>query len=213
MLERGELGERQVAEHVRRCGDGERHLLAAKAAERGHAKVTQQEIAGRVTGKALGLQGRDGDRLALAEGRTPAAGGGFGEQQLGRREARQLLDRAVEGARAGNLGDQELAGRDVADRQPEGRGLLSLPGHDGGQVVGPLRLQHRVLEDRAGRHHPRHFPLDDVLGEAGVFHLVADGDPIPLRNQASDIALDGMVRYAAHRHPLAILIEVPAGER
>ncbi len=65
---------------------------------------------------------------------------------------------------------------------------------------------------RSGRHHPSDFTLDQLFGLAGIFHLVADGDPVAAANQLGDIAFSGVIRNAAHRHRHALLL-VAGSER
>ena len=65
------------------------------------------------------------------------------------------------------------------------------------QEVVPLLVQARI-EGRARRKDPCHFPFYQLLGEPGVLHLVADGDPVALAQQPREVGFDGMVGNAAH---------------
>jgi hypothetical protein len=82
----------------------------------------------------------------------------------------------------------------------------------GRQVVVLVRTQQAGVHRRTGRHHPRQFALHQRLRQLGIFHLVADGDPVPLLDQPRDVAFRRVIRYAAHRNRRAFLL-VAGSER
>ena len=102
-----------------------------------------------------------------------------------------------------------LAGRDV-DRRV---GPETLPrGVDGDKeaVVGPA--EQTVLDDRPGRHDAGHLASNEALREPGVLDLVADGDLVPFPDEATQVALDGVVRDPGHRGPVAAGVRGPGGQ-
>ena len=56
---------------------------------------------------------------------------------------------------------------------------------------------------RAGRDDADDLALDEALGLARVFDLIADGDAETLLDQARDVAVDRVKRHAAHRDAAA----------
>ncbi len=75
-----------------------------------------------------------------------------------------------------------------------------------------LRLQEQLLHDRSRGQDPRDLALDQLFGVAGVFHLFADGDLVPLFHEPGDVAVDGMVGDPAHGDGSAALVPVARGE-
>jgi len=61
-----------------------------------------------------------------------------------------------------------------------------------------LLLAERAVEGCAGGEDAGDFAADDLFGELGVFHLVADGDAIAFAEKAGEVLLHGVVRDAAH---------------
>ena len=56
------------------------------------------------------------------------------------------------------------------------------------------------------------FAVDQFLGEARIFGLIADGDAVAFLDQACDVVFRGVIRHAAHRDGLAFFL-VAGGER
>jgi hypothetical protein len=52
----------------------------------------------------------------------------------------------------------------------------------------------------SGRDHARDFAAHEFLGEASVFHLLADGDLETFANELADVAFRRVVRHSAHGH-------------
>ena len=74
------------------------------------------------------------------------------------------------------------------------------------QIVIFARLQNLRVDRRSGRHHAGDFALHQLLGEARVLHLVADGHPKAAPDELGDITLGGMIGNAAHRDGHALLL-------
>ena len=71
-------------------------------------------------------------------------------------------------------------------------------GVQGGQKVVALGAVGRV--DRgAGREDAGDFAANDLFGELGVLHLLADGDAVALAEQTADVAFGRVIGDAAHR--------------
>ena len=54
------------------------------------------------------------------------------------------------------------------------------------------------VEGGAGGQHAGYFAANDLFGELGVLHLIADGDAVALAQQAREVGFDGVVGNAAH---------------
>ena len=106
------------------------------------------------------------------------------------------------------LGNTELAGRDIDVRQP---GPAAVAGY-GGKVIVLMRAQQVRVSSGAGRDDARDLALDQLLAGAGRFHLIADGDAIALLNEARDVPFGRMIGNTAHgnRHSLFLIAR---GER
>ena len=57
----------------------------------------------------------------------------------------------------------------------------------------------------AGRDHSRYFAAhkfcsDLLFGDAGIFHLLADGNFETFADELANVAFGGVVRYSAHGH-------------
>ncbi len=77
-------------------------------------------------------------------------------------------------------------------------------------VVGPC-VEQRVFGQRARRHQPHHVAAHDAFVAAGarrgrVLHLLADRDPMALRDQAMQIVVGALHRHAAHRDIRALML-------
>ena len=80
------------------------------------------------------------------------------------------------------------------------------------QVIVLVRAQQVRVDRGAGRDDAGDLALDQLLGQLGIFHLVADGDAIALLDQARDVAFGGVVGDAAHGNGRALFL-VARGER
>ena len=67
------------------------------------------------------------------------------------------------------------------------------------------------INGSSGCHDACYFALNKLLGHAGVFHLVANRHSKTPPDELGDIALGGVVRYAAHGDGRAFLL-VARGE-
>ena len=150
------------------------------------------------------MSGADGiERCAeCVGGECREEGVSRGEEQLGRLLASQFIEAERGGGFAGELGGAEFAGGEIEQGEAGARLLASaLRGRvvDGGEVVVALGAL-RGIERGAGREDAGDFAADDLLGELGVLHLLADGDAVALMQQAGDVGFDGVVGNAAHGH-------------
>ncbi len=85
------------------------------------------------------------------------------------------------------------------------------------QVVVSLRSQGWV-DGGAGGEHPGYLAADDFLGELGVLHLFADGDPVALAQQPGEVVVGGVVGHSAHGHGALFIpcgqgdLQLPGGD-
>ena len=56
------------------------------------------------------------------------------------------------------------------------------------------------MKNGAGSHRLGDFAPNDSLGFGRILHLVADGDPLPQRNQPSQVLVQGLCRNASEGH-------------
>ncbi len=93
----------------------------------------------------------------------------------------------------------ELRGAELAGRKIEqGEADAILCGVYGGEIVVALRALGRV-ERGAGRQDACDLAADDLFGELGVLHLLADGDAVALVQETAEVAFDRVIGNAAHR--------------
>jgi hypothetical protein len=73
-----------------------------------------------------------------------------------------------------------------------------------------VRAQGQRIGGGAGRDDARDFALDQLLGDRGIFHLVADGYAVALLDEARDVAFGRVIGDAAHGDgaPFSLLREV-----
>ena len=78
------------------------------------------------------------------------------------------------------------------------------------KIIG-ARIQKCLLAQCAGRHQTHHIAAHNGFGTAffglgGVFHLLANGNTVPLSYEPLKIAFGGMHRHPAHGHILAEML-------
>ena len=56
------------------------------------------------------------------------------------------------------------------------------------------------MKNGAGSHRLRDFPPNDPLGFGWILHLIADGDPLPKRNQPCQVIVQRLGRNAGEGH-------------
>ena len=96
---------------------------------------------------------------------------------------------------------------------------------DGDQKTRPAGLEQPLFGDCARRDQPHDVALDDrfrspLFRRRGVFHLLANGDPMAERNQPVEVIVGALDRHAAHADVLALVLaalgednaERPAGD-
>ena len=103
------------------------------------------------------------------------------------------------------MGRHEAARRNLHPGQAD-----RIAGRNGGQVVALAGIEQGVVGDRAGRDDPRHFALDQSLGQLGIFDLFADGGPEAGGDQLGQVAFQLVVGKAGHGR--AVLALVARGE-
>ena len=99
-------------------------------------------------------------------------------------------------------------------RRPRcGAALLRSPAgsDDRGQEIARLRVEQRIVGQRAGRDDPRHLALHQPLGQLRVFDLLANRGAVAGRDDLRQVRIELMVRKPGHRHRVVAL--VAAGER
>ena len=192
VIERGALCVAQVMEDRSGGADGGRPVGEAHAIEREQLEVIAQRAVGVVLGEDPLFE------FGAHEARRGARGVVAGEQrQIAREEdfARaQLLQRAGHFARV-ELRHAKFAGGDVdvSDRRPIARAR-----HRREEII--LARAHQVgVHGGAGSDHARDLAAHQLLGLLGIFHLVADGDPMAFLNEARDVAFGRVEGDAAHR--------------
>ncbi len=143
-------------------------------------------VEARAGGNAVKAAFQLGGQLG-AGGKEEFAGGGFDD----------FVDGLLAGGWAGKLGGAEFAGGDV-EQGDCADGLFGGAGFEerGEKVV--LLLAEGVVEGGAGGEDAGDFAADDLLGELGVLHLVADGNAVALAQELGQVAIDGVVGDAAH---------------
>ncbi len=200
-----------VAERRPGGGDGARRAFAPEGLEGSHAEVGQE-----LPARALGLEGPVLDRgardrpLGLRGVREPGGEIGFAAgQDLAGTGGPDLVPQAVEAAGAVPLRDGELAGGRLQPRDTEARGA-GLDGHEVRRFGG---VEGGGFELGARRDDPNDLALDDSLRRPRVLHLLAEGHPETLPDEAGDVGGGGVVRDPAHRDRVAVLVLRAGGER
>ena len=96
-----------------------------------------------------------------------------------------------------DFGEGELARRGVDEGEADVVLVAALGAPaDGGEVVGPLRVEEAVVEGDARRHHLDDAALDDLPGVLRIFELLADGHPQPGGDELGQVAVEGVVGEA-----------------
>ena len=139
--------------------------------------------------------------------RVPSPGG---QHRLGGVEAGQLVFQMSQSLLTGGEGRRvHLPGGDVTQAQAKG-GRVSI---DGADVVVPAVLQHGRGNYRARGDHPDNIPVHQSPGLGGILGLLADSHLVALGDKPGDVAVAGVVGYAAHGGALLRgLVPVPGGQ-
>ena len=202
VIERRPLRLAQVMQNGARRSHRRRPAAQSAAVQRQQSEVIPQRAARVIRGEYpfLDLGPHEARRAVRGRRRRQVAG----EQHLFRR---QLLQRPRHFRRI-HLGHPKLAGRNVHVRHAR----PSPCRRHRRQVIVFVRPQQARIHRRAWCYHPRQFAPHQRLGQLRVFHLVADGDPVPLLDQPRDVGFRRVVRHAAHRNRRAFFL-VARGER
>ena len=118
---------------------------------------------------------------------------GGGEEKFAGLNLGELVDGQQHGVGAGEFGGAEVSRGEVEQRY--GRSLTI--GVQGTEEVVAVRAEGRI-DGGAGGEDAGDLAANDLLGELGVFHLLADGDAVALAQKAGDVGLGGVVGDSAH---------------
>ena len=190
VLERAALRLLHVGEDGAGGAQAEPHVAETEAVEIRDAEVVAE-------GALSGL----GVEVEVVPRRHDAAGGGahaVGEGAVGglheRLDGREA-DEFVGEARLLQVLGEEGAGRRVDPREPG----AALRKGDGGEVVVPLFVEDRLLDEGAGGDDADDGAVDEALGLLGILGLLADGDAVAGLEQAVDVGRARVVGDAGHR--------------
>ena len=103
----------------------------------------------------------------------------------------------------------ELAGGKLAESD-SGRIARKV---DRADVIAALLLQHGAVGHGSGRDDADDVPLDQPFGQGGVFHLLADGDLIPLLNEFGNVSLSAVIGHPAHGGAFVRVLNVAVPRR
>ena len=111
-------------------------------------------------------------------------------------------------------GGMEPAGRNIDPGDAGRHRFCFVAGRlrDCSQEVAGLRIEQRIIGERAGRDDPRHFALHEPLRLLRVFDLFADRGPMPGGDDLGQVRIELMVRKAGHRHRVVALVAAREGD-
>ena len=156
-------------------------------------KVLQHALFGGGVFPGRRIIGRKGDGIFQRRKRGKAFRAG---DDFARLDARQLAGNLRHAA--GDFHRHAFAGGNVGVGKP---GLRAVD-NDGQQEVVLFFIEHRLIDDRAGRDHADHAAFHQRARLLRVGQLLADGDLIALIDQPADIRLRRVIRDAAHGRAL-----------
>jgi hypothetical protein len=112
-------------------------------------------------------------------------------EKFGRCDAGDLFPQGPQG----EFSCAELTRGDVGEGKADGIRTRSQRRRqrNGGEIVVVFLFENLVGEGDARCGDLDHFPLDDALGKAGVFHLLADGDPVAGFEEPGEICVERMM--------------------
>ena len=198
--ERADVAQRRVLRHFQIIEDGarggyaQREIFYAIAFKGGHAQLAADFLPGRFRDERPRIERRD---ARLRAETLPETVGErlLHEHFLGRQRAQQHIHVFIR-----SLGHLEGASRNVEQGQA---GLLAGEGTGGQPVVFAGREQVVVI-GHAGRHQFGDAALHELLGQARVFELVADGRLEAGLHEAGKIVVDGVVGDTRHLDESAV---------
>ena len=221
----------------RACGrDGGVVAVETESSEAAGAELIEQRSSRGLHVERPGVDGGNrqpcGDDRIRERMRGPAVGRARSvvtrRENFARPDDRELVGQRLQSLAAGVFGRSEFAGREIEQRDAHNgwRGAFS-PAI--AALKGPrhihIRWRHRHDERRLARvevprvgQRPRRddaddFALDDALRLARIFDLLADGDAESFLDEPRDVAVDGVVRHAAHRDAAAVRVLRPRRQR
>ena len=181
----------QVAHQRARGARSHLQVAQAEHVQRGDVKVMKQCLLGAAQAKRPLRIRRDGHLRAQGVRQRHSALVG---DDLARNDARQL----VRQARGVGLIGEELARGHI--RKGDARALAV--GAQREDVAVSALAEHRLLDDRSGRHDADDVALDQPLAQRRVLQLFADGDLVPQPDEPVDVRLRRVVGHAAHGRAL-----------
>ena len=186
----------EVLQDGSRSDDAVLQVLHAEAFQILHLEMLQQLFACRRLSKHPVVQ-LEGEELAaeVALEHRPLAS--FEEHLLGAEVVEQLVD-VVEGA----FCRQELTRRYVQKSHAAG----SLAEVYGSQEVVLAVVQHVVVDADTGRHQLRNAALHQLLGQLGVFQLVADGHALARTDELGQVRVERMIGKSGHLDGLLLAV-------
>ena len=200
--------------------DGRRMAFEAEPLERLRAQLIEQRPSRAVGVKRPGVHRRHAGRSARGGGQQRV------DREIGRHEDlawpqdRHLVPERPQAVAAPILSRQELTGRQVEQRDADGRlsggvGAASLrppDRRDGHQERGFAGIEIPALGEGARTDDPHHFAAHQASRFARVLHLLADGDAEALLDEAGDVGFRGVIGHAAHGDAPAVGVLAARGE-
>ena len=186
----------QILQNSTSSNNSTLQVVNAKALQRLHVEVLVQLLMGRLLCEhpVVELEGDEPiAKIVLKVVLAPSVV----EHLLGLEVANKLLHIVV-----GSLACQKLTRRDVE----EGNTTRALAKMNGSQKVVLLVVQHRVLHGHTRRHQLRNASFHQLLGQLGVFQLVADGHPFTSPDELGQIGIKGVMGKSGHLVALVVAV-------
>jgi len=186
----------KVLQDGTRGNDAVLEMLHTEPLEVFHLEMLQQLLAGGAFGKhpVVQLEGKE----LVAEITLEHAAFAPLKEHLLRGKVVQQLVHMVERA----FGREKLARRDVQKRHAA-RPLAKVHGR---QEVVLTVVEHVVVDGDAGRHQLGDAALHQLLGQLGIFQLVADGHALAGADELGQVRVEGMVGETGHLDGLFLAV-------
>ena len=207
MRNRALLGFLYIVEQGCRGFDAGAVVITAKTTERCHTKMAEQifpwglwKLSCRDACQGCGAASGDGIRESILI---------FGNQTLCGCDASDFCCDVSFCCASGKLTDQEFASRDI--HNADASNWRPQNGRD--KKIVRTGIEERILDEGAWGDNACDGSADQTFGLFWIFDLVANGDFIPLLDEACEIAVEGMIRNTCHRETLIHAIDIPARQR
>src|SRR5260221_2674245 len=112
----------------------------------------------------------------------------------------ELFAKSFFGAGAAKFGGLKFSSREIDEGEAD-RGCSSAL-RNGGEKIVFAGVENGDISGGARSYSADDFAAKEFFAEAGRFHLIADGDFETVADQASDVAVGGVIRHAAHGNGL-----------